>query len=340
VRASLPGLTSADVTVEARPGGEGEAPTLLIHARPRLFERYELPAEADVVHIRASLLHGELTVAVPRARGPAPFQVPIVEGELPHEQLSDAIEVYVPGLGAADLSLTADEDTFDGRALKLEGRRGGSETVTLRRYLPLPSGVALQRVTAAVAHGLLRVHFPRELPRTLVVDDSRSSSDEPAEGETVLARVPCPGVSAQQLALELDEQRRVLSVKVSEEEEKDDGGHPRERVFRRRFFGSSRVSVGVPAGVPLAGLRAVARDGLLTIISPARVASSPPEVAIPLDTAAHARLPTQEHEEAEEEEAHRDEPAGSSPKAGKGGKNGDEADWEMAEPANVEEHAQ
>jgi len=279
---SLPGLSASEVTVEARSSTARHRCKIRVHALPRFDAEYVLPTDSEVAAASASLIDGQLTVAVPISAS-KPVAVPVTEGDAPTAGEADqenTLQLNVPGFSAYNIFVAADLHT---RTLTVEGRR----TVTqagpdFSRVLKLRADADVEQFSASAKDGVLRLRLPRRAPEEYAVAVSANRQHlQPTAGEQSLSQLPVPGVSAEEVTAKLV---RAANGHLSL--------HLTATNARRSM---QQCVVRVPEGVQVEGVRVACCDGLLAVIIATPVPQKPESVTLPLSSTVPATLPSSPH---------------------------------------------
>jgi len=291
----LPGVAQASVRLHRT--SESQSVTLEVRAPSASYhERFTLPKAADAENVSASLIHGELRVAVPRRPRKPLADLPIAAfpAATPAEGC-ETLALDVPGYGPEHFQASVD---LERRLLLViadkKGQLASADAPIWRLRLPKAADVtesAASRYAAHCANGQLLFTIPRKpSPVPHAVPVSADESVEPSESEVLLLNEELPGVAASDVEIKVT--GRKVSVTLLGNDSKS-----------RRFF-SYHYSAQAPTE---GGVRASYRDGVLRVV--AAVASAPAEEAlteIPLQTDVVAELPAAPVPEAEggSEEVH------------------------------------
>jgi len=120
--------------------------------------KIKLPREADVDKAEASLVDGLLSVTFPKKEAVEP--VTVVASTEAEEEPSDAprynLTVAAPGLAAADLTISIDED----RVINLSGFTKRTGARIERRY-QLPENATIESAHASHVDGILTISVPK-----------------------------------------------------------------------------------------------------------------------------------------------------------------------------------
>ena len=152
----------------------------------------------------------------------------------------------------------------------------------------MPTIATFEPLNAASLHGdvdrLLRDTFGRGLRRTLHADDLAVTAagtfgpalDVEESEDAFTIHVELPGVSAEEVEVSLEEQVLTVSGERHFYADRDADG------FRRieRNFGRFHRAVRLPDRVDPNGVRAVQRDGVLTITAPKAEDAKPRRIAV------------------------------------------------------------
>ena len=143
LRKYVPGTAATDVTVTVEHND-----TLKINAG-QYRVAYALPDDADPTSVKASCIHGILTVRIPRVAPPLPHVV-VVGAAIPEDRHVDLVHMQVPGFAPEHASV----EVADG-AVRISLKNDHAER---RGAVSLPKNIKdYGFVRAAVAHGVLRV---------------------------------------------------------------------------------------------------------------------------------------------------------------------------------------
>ena len=156
-------------------------PHLLLHLTPVMYPHTRrLPRNADMQRVSASLVHGVLTVAVPKAPAvdvPVTVETTALPDDLPEPR--GQVSLALPGLGAADLQVTITRD----RSLMLHVK--GSNTVfgSLHEVLRLPERSVATQARASMVNGLFSFSVPIAAEHVQTITVSAEQAPEPMDAD-------------------------------------------------------------------------------------------------------------------------------------------------------------
>jgi len=183
VSVSAPGVSPADVTIEAL-----EGPRLAVRGRTETDAHTHfvnhclaLPPNADAESATAEAADGVLTISVPKKAPARPVRIEI--GAADDETTSDEEEtakpytttVVAPGFSAQDLEINA-----EGRMIVVQGESKRTGT-RLARRLSLPRDADVTAATAVHVDGILTLTVPKKSaaePKRIAVDTALAAAKE------------------------------------------------------------------------------------------------------------------------------------------------------------------